>query len=120
MPQGFTGVIIPERRSVGLDSAVAKASAGAIEHVPVARVGNLAQTVLSLKEQGFWVAGTDTEGTVDYHKADWNGPLVIVIGSEGEGIGQQMRKHCDFLVSIPMHGKVKFAECSRGCRDCHL
>ena len=103
---GVHGVIIPERRSVGLDSAVAKASAGAIEHVPVARVGNLTQTVLKLKEEGFWVTGTDSEGTIDYHKADWSGPLLIVIGSEGEGIGQQMKKHCDFLVSIPMHGQV--------------
>ncbi|MDD2534795.1 MAG: 23S rRNA (guanosine(2251)-2'-O)-methyltransferase RlmB [Eubacteriales bacterium] len=103
---GVHGVIIPERRSVGLDSAVAKASAGAIEHVPVARVGNLTQVILQLKEEGFWVAGTDSEGTVDYHKADWTGPLVIVVGSEGDGIGQQMKKHCDFLVSIPMHGQV--------------
>ncbi len=103
---GVHGVIIPERRSVGLDSAVAKASAGAIEHVPVCRVGNLTQTVLKLKEDGFWVAGTDSEGTIDYHKADWSGPLLIVVGSEGEGIGQQMKKHCDFLISIPMKGQV--------------
>lgn len=103
---GAHGVVITERRSVGLDAAVAKASAGAIEHVPVARVVNLTQTILSLKEQGFWIAGTDSEGTVDYHQADWKGPLAIVIGSEGEGLGQQIRRHCDFLVSIPMLGKV--------------
>lgn len=103
---GVHGVVITERRSVGLDAAVAKASAGAIEHVPVARVVNLAQTILALKEQGFWIAGTDAAGTVDYHQADWQGPLAIVIGSEGEGMGQQMRRHCDFLVSIPMYGQV--------------
>jgi 23S rRNA (guanosine2251-2'-O)-methyltransferase len=103
---GVHGVIIPERRSVGLDSTVAKASAGAIEHVPVCRVGNLTQTVLKLKEQGFWVAGADSEGTQDYHKIDWTGSMLVMIGSEGEGIGKQLLKHCDFLVSIPMKGQV--------------
>jgi 23S rRNA (guanosine2251-2'-O)-methyltransferase len=103
---GVHCVVIPERRSVGLDSAVAKASAGAIEHVPVARVGNLTQTVLSLKEKGFWIAGTDSEGTTDYHEIDYKGSLAIVVGGEGEGVGQQLRKHCDFLISIPMHGQV--------------
>ncbi|MDD2458361.1 MAG: 23S rRNA (guanosine(2251)-2'-O)-methyltransferase RlmB, partial [Eubacteriales bacterium] len=103
---GVHGVIIPERRSVGLDSTVAKASAGAIEHVPVCRVGNLTQTVLKLKEQGFWVAGADSEGTQDYHKIDWTGSMLVMIGSEGEGIGKQLLKHCDFLISIPMKGQV--------------
>jgi 23S rRNA (guanosine2251-2'-O)-methyltransferase len=103
---GVHGVIIPERRSVGLDSTVARASAGAIEHVPVVRVGNLTQTVLKLKERGFWIAGTDQSGTKDYHDADWTGPLAIVVGNEGEGIGQQLLKHCDFLVAIPMRGQV--------------
>ncbi len=103
---GVHGVIIPTRRSVGLDAAVAKASAGAIEHVPVARVGNLTQTILTLKKQGFWIAGTDADGKIDYHKADWNGPLAILIGSEGEGLSPVLRRHCDFLISIPMFGKV--------------
>ena len=103
---GVQGVIIPMRRSVGLDAAVAKASAGAIEHVPVARVGNLSQTILTLKEQGFWIAGTDADGKTDYHSADWSGPLAILIGSEGEGLSPIMRRHCDYLISIPMFGKV--------------
>jgi 23S rRNA (guanosine2251-2'-O)-methyltransferase len=103
---GVHGVIIPTRRSVGLDAAVAKASAGAIEHVPVARVGNLTQTILTLKKEGFWIAGTDADGKTDYHKADWQGPLAILIGSEGEGLSPVLRRHCDFLISIPMFGKV--------------
>ena len=103
---GVQGVIIPMRRSVGLDAAVAKASAGAIEHVPVARVGNLTQTIMTLKEQGFWIAGTDADGKTDYRSADWNGPLAILIGSEGEGLSPVLRRHCDFLISIPMFGKV--------------
>ena len=103
---GVHGVIIPKHRSIGLDSMVAKASAGAIEYVPVARVTNLSQTITSLKEQGFWVAGTDAEGTVPYDKADYKGPLLIVIGSEGEGMAKNIREKCDFLLSIPMSGHV--------------
>jgi len=103
---GVHGVIIPKHRSIGLDSMVAKASAGAIEYVPVARVTNLSQTIISLKEQGFWVAGTDAEGTVPYDKADYKGPLLIVIGSEGEGMAKNIREKCDFLLSIPMSGQV--------------
>ena len=103
---GIHGVIIPQRRSVGLDAAVAKASAGAIEHVPVCRVNNLSQTVERLKEQGFWIVGTDTAGTVEYHAVDWQGPLAVLVGGESEGISLILRKHCDFLISIPMHGQV--------------
>ena len=103
---GVQGVIIPMRRSVGLDAAVAKASAGAIEHVPVARVNNLSQTIVTLKEAGFWIAGTDSDGKTEYRKADWQGPLAIMIGSEGEGLSPILKRHCDFLISIPMHGKV--------------
>jgi len=103
---GVHAVVIPERRSVGLDAAVAKASAGAMEYVPVARVGNLAQTVLKLKEDGFWIAGTDASASIDYHQADWKGDLAVIIGSEGDGMSAMLAKHCDFLVSIPMHGKV--------------
>lgn len=103
---GAHGVLIPKRRSVGLDAAVAKASAGAIEHVPVARVNNLSQTIETLKEKGFWIAAADEEGKTDYHDIDWCGPMALIIGSEGEGIGQQLRKHCDFLIAIPQRGKV--------------
>jgi len=102
---GADCVIIPERRSVGLDSLVAKASAGAIEYVPVCRVVNLAQTLRKLKEEDYWVCGTDMEGT-PYDEADYTGNLVIVVGSEGEGMRDGVAKCCDFTVSIPMEGKV--------------
>jgi len=103
---GVHGVIIPKHRSIGLDSLVAKASAGAIEYVPVARVTNLSQTISALKEDGFWVAGTDAEGTISYDKADLKGSLLIVIGSEGEGMNKNIKEKCDFLLSIPMSGNV--------------
>ena len=104
---GVDGVIIPERRSVTLDSMVAKASAGAIEYVPVARVTNLAQTLSRLKEkENFWVCGTDMNADYEYHDADYSGNLVVVIGSEGDGMRDGVRKCCDFTVSIPMSGHV--------------
>lgn len=104
---GVDGVIIPKHRSIGLDSVVAKASAGAIEYVPVARVTNIAATLRELKEKnGFWVFGTAAEGTTDYDKADYKGPIAIVIGSEGDGMRDVVRKECDFLLSIPMRGSV--------------
>ena len=103
---GVTGVIIPQHRSIGLDSMVAKASAGAIEYVPVARVTNLSRTILELKEKGFWIAGTDAEGTNEYYDDVWSGPMAIVIGSEGEGMSKNIREKCDFLLSIPMAGSV--------------
>ncbi len=103
---GVDGVIIPKHRSIGLDSVVAKASAGAIEYVPVFRVVNLSQTLRSLKDDGFWVLGTDMDGTVEYDKADYKGAMVVVIGSEGEGMRDSVKKCCDFLVSIPMVGHV--------------
>lgn len=104
---GVDGVIIPKHRSIGLDSVVAKASAGAIEYVPVARVTNIAQTLRELKERnGFWVCGTAAEGSTPYDKADYKGALAIVIGSEGEGMRDSVRKECDFLLSIPMAGRV--------------
>jgi 23S rRNA (guanosine2251-2'-O)-methyltransferase len=103
---GVDAVVIPERRSVALDATVAKASAGAVEYVPVARVNNLTNTVLKLKEKGFWIAGTDADATQMYWEADWKGPMAIVVGSEGEGISKGLLGHCDFLVSIPMSGEV--------------
>lgn len=103
---GVDGVIIPKHRSIGLDSVVAKASAGAIEYVPVARVTNLSQTLRELKDDGFWVCGTDADATVDYDKADYSGAMVIVIGSEGEGMRSTVKNCCDFLISIPMVGHV--------------
>lgn len=103
---GVTGVIIPQHRSIGLDSMVAKASAGAIEYVPVARVTNLSRTILELKDKGFWIAGTDAEGTNQYFDDVWSGPMAIVIGSEGEGMSKNIKDKCDFLLSIPMAGSV--------------
>ena len=104
---GVDGVIIPKHRSIGLDSVVAKASAGAIEYVPVARVTNIAATLRELKEKhGFWVFGTDADAQTDYDKADYKGSIAIVIGSEGEGMRDVVKKECDFLLSIPMAGNV--------------
>jgi 23S rRNA (guanosine2251-2'-O)-methyltransferase len=103
---GCHGVIIPKRRSVGLTSVVAKASTGAIEYVPVARVANLANTMDSLKKQGIWFAGTAADGSEDYRSADYSIPLCLVIGNEGAGMSQLVRKKCDFLISLPMRGKV--------------
>lgn len=103
---GVHGVIIPRRRSVGLTQAVAKASTGAIEYVPVVRVNNLAQTMEQLKKQGIWFIGTDAKGDQDFREADYTLPICIVIGSEGKGISQLVREKCDFLVKLPMRGKV--------------
>ena len=103
---GAHGVIIPKRRSAGLTAIVAKTSAGAVSHLPVARVPNLTALLKELKEQGLWVYGTAAEGTTSLYSADLKGPTVIIIGSEGDGMGRLVREQCDFLVSIPMRGKV--------------
>lgn len=103
---GVHGVIIPKRRSVSLNSSVAKTSAGAMEYVKVARVSNIASTIDSLKKAGLWVVGTEMTGDKTFHKADLKGSLALVIGSEGEGIGRLIKEKCDFLVSIPMKGEV--------------
>jgi 23S rRNA (guanosine2251-2'-O)-methyltransferase len=103
---GVHGVIIPKRRAVGLTSAVSKASAGAIEYVPVARVTNIAQTIESLKKQNIWVVGTDSTGDRAYFEADLTGPIALVIGSEGEGMGRLVCESCDFVVNIPMMGQI--------------
>lgn len=102
---GVHGVIIPKRNSVGLNSVVAKTSAGAIEYTPVARVTNLVQTMQQLKEAGLWIAGADMDGE-PMQKANLTGPLGLVIGSEGEGISRLVKEHCDFLVQIPMLGEI--------------
>ena len=102
---GAHGVIIPKRRAVPLTDGVAKASAGAIEHVPVARVSNLVQTIKELKKQGIWVAGANMHGEYMY-KQDLTGPLAIVIGNEGKGLGKLVSENCDYMISIPMQGKI--------------
>lgn len=103
---GVHGVIIPKRRAVGLTGVVAKTSTGAIEHVPVARVGNLAQTVEDLKKRGLWIAGTDAKGSSDYRRMDAKLPLAIIIGSEGKGMSRLLKEKCDFLYHMPMVGQV--------------
>lgn len=103
---GAHGIIIPKRRAVGLTATVAKASTGAIEYIPVVRVTNMARTIDELKEQGIWVVGTDAECKDDYRSIDGNMPLALVIGSEGKGIGRLVRDKCDFLMRLPMVGKV--------------
>ena len=103
---GAHGVIIPKRRSVGLNAAVAKASAGAVEYMPVARVTNISATIQQLKEKGVWIFGTAAEGSVPMYQADLTGASAIVIGSEGDGMSQLVRKNCDMLVHIPMKGRI--------------
>lgn len=100
------GVIIGKNRSVSLNGTVAKVSTGAIDHVPVARVTNLTRTLESLKEKGFWVVGCDLEKSQDYRQVDYNMPIVVVIGSEGQGISRLVRKSCDINVILPMTGHV--------------
>ena len=103
---GVHGVLIPKHRSVPLNATVAKTSAGAIEYVPVARIGNIAQTLKALKEKGFWVAGADMDGAQTYYEADLTGSLVLVVGSEGRGMSRLTKEACDFIVSMPMVGKI--------------
>jgi 23S rRNA (guanosine2251-2'-O)-methyltransferase len=103
---GAHGIIIPKRRAVGLTAVVAKASTGAIEHVPVVRVTNLAQTVDELKDRGVWIAGTDAKGSQDYRKMDATLPLALIIGSEGKGMSRLLKEKCDFLYHLPMIGHV--------------
>lgn len=112
---GVHGVLIPKRRSCPLTQTVAKTSAGAIEHVPVARIGNISQTIKTLKKQGLWVVGADMDGTKDYYDADLTGPVVIVVGSEGEGMGRLTKEACDFVVRIPMRGKITSLNASVAC-----
>lgn len=103
---GAHGVIISKRRAVGLTQTVAKASTGAIEYIPVARVTNLARTMEDLKERGVWFAGTAVEAKQDFRQLETNLPLCLVIGNEGKGISRLVQEKCDFLVSIPMSGHV--------------
>ncbi len=102
---GVHGVIIPKRRSASLNFTVGKTSAGALEYMRVARVSNLASTIDVLKEKGCWVYGADMDGT-DYKKTDFSGAAVLVIGSEGKGIGKLIRQKCDAIVSLPMKGNI--------------
>jgi 23S rRNA (guanosine2251-2'-O)-methyltransferase len=103
---GAASVIIPERRAAGLTDVVAKSAAGALEYLPVVRVTNINRALEELKERGFWIYGLDERGTEDYHRVEYNSPTALVLGGEGSGLHEHVRKHCDLLVRIPMAGKI--------------
>jgi len=103
---GAGSLIIPERRAVGLTDVAAKAAAGALEYLPVARVTNINRALEDLKERGFWIYGLDERGAADYDAIEYSSPTAIVLGGEGKGLHDQVRKHCDQLVRIPMAGQI--------------
>ena len=103
---GVHGIIIPKRRAASVNSTVNKASAGAVEHMKIARVTNISDAIEELKQAGLWICGTDVSAEKYYYNQDLTGPLGIVIGNEGKGISDKVKKNCDFLVKIPMKGKV--------------
>ena len=103
---GASAILIPDRRAAGLTEIVGKAAAGALEHLPVVRVGNVSQTLESLKKRGFWIYGLDERAAQLYSETDYAQPTVFVLGSEGQGLHQLVKKHCDLLVRIPMAGAI--------------
>lgn len=103
---GIHGVIIPKRRAASVNSTVSKVSAGAVEHMKIARVTNISDSIDKLKDAGLWICGTDINTEKYHYNQDLTGPLGIVIGNEGSGISDKVKKNCDFLVKIPMKGKV--------------
>ncbi len=103
---GCHGVIIPKRRAVAVTEVVSKVSVGATEYMPIARVNNINETIRDLKEKGVWIVGTDGSADTIYYKQDLTGPIAIVVGSEGRGMNKLTMKSCDFLVKIPMMGKI--------------
>jgi 23S rRNA (guanosine2251-2'-O)-methyltransferase len=104
---GAHGVVVPERRAAGLTDTVARASAGALAHLPIAKVTNLVRTMEELKEAGYWLVGLDEEGEKRYTDVDYTSPTGIVLGGEGKGLHDLTRKRCDFVVSLPTTGPVK-------------
>ena len=103
---GIHGIIIPKRRAASVNSTVNKVSAGAVSYMKIARVNNLNETIHYLKEQDIWICGTDADTKTEYTKQDYKIPIVIVIGSEGFGMSRLVKENCDFLVKIPMKGKI--------------
>ena len=103
---GAKAVLIPERRAAGLTETVAKAAAGALEHVAIGRIGNVSQALAEMKKRGFWIYGLDERGDQVYSEIDYARPTVFVLGGEGHGLHQQVRKHCDVTVRIPMAGAI--------------
>lgn len=112
---GCHGVIIPKRRAAGVNSTVAKVSAGAVEHMKIARVNNLTETIKYLKEQGIWVYGTDMDARKYYYDEKLTGPIAIVIGSEGFGMSRLVKENCDVLLKIPMKGNITSLNASVSC-----
>ena len=103
---GVHGVIIPQRRAVGLTAAVSRTSAGAVEYVPVARVSNVSKSISNLRKEGIWTIGVDMSGDKDYTQADYHKPVALVIGAEGKGLSRLVKERCDQIVSIPMKGHI--------------
>ena len=103
---GSSGVVIPERRAAGITDVVAKAAAGALEHLPVVRVTNINRALEDLKKRGYWIYGLDERGTEAYDQVQYSAPTALVLGGEGKGLHEQVRKHCDVLVRIPMAGQI--------------
>jgi 23S rRNA (guanosine2251-2'-O)-methyltransferase len=99
-------LIIPERRAAGVTDVVGKAAAGALEHLPVVRVTNVNRALEDLKKRGFWIYGLDERGAEDYARVEYASPTAFVLGGEGKGLHEQVRKHCDLLVRIPLAGKI--------------
>lgn len=111
---GAHGVVVPRRRSVGLTGAVYKASAGAVEYVPVARVANITDALKEMKKRGMWVYGLDMDGE-DWCSTDLTGAMALVVGSEGHGVSRLVRENCDFVLSLPMSGRINSLNASVAC-----
>ena len=111
---GIDGIIIPNDRSVGITSTVVKTSVGAIEHIKIIRVPNLQVALKKLKENNFWIVGTDMQGE-DYTNLDYDMNTCLIIGNEGKGMSKMLRNSCDFIVSIPMKGKINSLNASVSC-----
>lgn len=103
---GVHGIILPKRRAASVNSTVSKVSAGAVEHMKIARVNNIKDTMNALKKEGIWICGTDMDTNKYYYNQDLTGPLAIIIGSEGHGMTRLVKENCDFLIKIPMTGKI--------------
>ncbi len=103
---GVNGIIIPKDRSVEVNATAIKVSTGATENIPIARVTNIVQTIKELKEKGFWIVGSDMQGT-EYDKIDYRGKTAIIIGNEGSGMSRLVKENCDFIATIPMKGKTE-------------
>lgn len=111
---GAHGVVVPRRRSVGLTGAVYKASAGAVEYVPVARVANITDALKEMKKRGMWIYGLDMDGE-DWCSTDLTGAMALVVGSEGRGVSRLVRENCDFVLSLPMSGRINSLNASVAC-----